>query len=355
MNHQTLRARRLVRVVALLLGLALALSACGGSAQTTDGDGRTPSAEAGGEPLTIVATTTILGDVASEVGGDGAEVTALMPPGSDPHNFEPSAQQLAQMQEADLIVANGGGLEAQLQSAVDEAERAGVPVFHAVDHVDTLTFDEAEHADAEEPAGENRSDGAHDDEHVDAGHSDGEHEHGSVDPHFWSDPTRTAAVARALGEETAALAANDAGVEARAGTYAQRLEDLDAEVRSMLSTVPEEQRTLVTNHESFGYFADHYGFEVVGTVIPSVSTGAEPSAQDLEELVTTVNEQQVRAIFAENTAPDQLAQTLAQEVGSDVQVVELYSDSLGEEGSEAPTYIDMVRVNAQRVSDALTD
>ena len=279
-----------------------------------------------------------------------------MPPGSDPHVFEPSAQQLVQMQQADLIVTNGGGLEAQLDSALDEAERTGVPVFRAIDHVDTLTFDGAGHA--EDADGDEH---AHDDEHSDEEHSGDEHTdegpedghaHGTVDPHFWTDPTRTAAVARALGDELTALAGNG-DVAARAAEYAQRLEDMDTEIRAMLSALPQAQRTLVTNHQAFAYFADRYDFEVVGTVIPGVSTDAEPSAQDLEQLVTTISTQSVGAIFVESTAPDQLARTLAQEVGSDVQVVELYSESLGEQGSEASTYLDMVRVNAGRISDAL--
>lgn len=331
---------------ALAIACALLLSACGGGAGTDDAS---PTGGTDTGATTVVATTTILGDVAAAIAPDDAEVIVLMPPGTDPHNFEPSARQLAEMQQADLIVANGGGLEVQLDAALDEAAQAGVPVFRAVDHVDLLAYEPGAEHEAEHGGSEHDDGGS---EHAgDADHADGGE--GTIDPHVWTDPLRMADVARALGERLDALAGGDGDAVARADAYAEDLAALDRETAQVLAVVPEDRRTLVTNHEAFAYFADRYGFTVVGTVIPGVSTGAEPSARDLEDLAATIRAQDVSAIFAEASAPTELAQTLADEVGAGVRVVALYSESLDEPGSDAATYIDMVRVNAQRIADAL--
>lgn len=318
--------QRSIRISAMVFVLALLLNACGSFGET--------SAGGAGDPLSVVATTTILADVTSNVTGAAAEVTTLMEPGSDPHNFEASAQQLAALQTADLIVANGGNLEEHLLGSLAEAERAGVAVFSATDHIEPLTFN-----------------GEHD--HDEEAHADEDHDEDSVDPHFWTDPIRMADVARALGEQIGELSGDVDTVTGRADDYAAQLEELDADIDDTLAAIPEDDRTLVTNHEAFNYFADRYDFTIVGTVIPGLSTGAEPSARDLEELVHTIEQHQVNAVFTENTAPEQLPQTLAAEVGTGIQVVELHSDSLGQEGSGATTYIDMLATNAELVRQAL--
>jgi zinc/manganese transport system substrate-binding protein len=254
-----------------------------------------------------------MGDVAIRVAGDMADVSVLMPIGADPHNFEPSAQQQAQMLDADLIVASGGGLEASLRAPLAEAERAGVPVFTAAEQVELI----------------------------------------ASDPHFWMDPVRMAAAVRELGTQIDAIGEDGRG-RRQADAYAAQLEELDGEVRDLLTDIADDRRTLVTNHDAFRYFAERYDFRIVGTVIPGVSTGAEPSAQDLEELARTVAREDVAAIFVETVASDDLAETLAREAGTDVEVVELYSGSLGDQGSPAATYRDMLRTDAQRISAALS-
>jgi zinc/manganese transport system substrate-binding protein len=336
-----------MELVPFVLVGSLLLAGCGtGTSSSGDATGGAPEGR-----LSIVATTTILADVTNQVAGDAAELTTVMDVGADPHNFEASARQLAEMQQADLIVANGGNLEEHLLQPLAESERAGVPVFHATDHIATLTLGGGvEHADEPEP-----DEAAHADEetHVEDGADEAHAEEGSVDPHFWLDPVRMADVSRALGEQIGELSDNPEAVAARAEDYAAQLEQLDGEIGEILAEVPDDARTLVTNHESFNYFADRYGFTVVGTVIPSVTTGAEPSAQDLEALAHTVEQAQVRAVFAENTAPEKLAQTLAAEVRSEVQVVELFSDSLGGEGSGAATYVELLTTNAELIREAL--
>ena len=134
--------------------------------------------------------------------------------------------------------------------------------------------------------------------------------------------------------------------------YLDALEALDAEVEALVATVPPDDRLLVTNHEVFGYFADRYDFEVVGAIIPGGSTLAEPSAAELADLVRQIDERGVPAMFAETSSPTRLAEALAAE-GADVEVVELYSESLGEPGSPGDTYLGMVRTNAERIAAAL--
>jgi zinc/manganese transport system substrate-binding protein len=304
--------RRLpVAAVAVPL-LALALAACG------DDDG---AAGASGDRPHVVVTTNVLGDVVSELVGDEADVDVIMPPGVAPHEFQASAEQVAAMRDADVLITNGAGFEEGLTETIEAAEQDGVPTFAAIDAVDTLQLE-------------------------------GD---GGTDPHFFTDPARMAAAAQGIADflvdEVPGL---DTPTFARqAGATVDELDALDAEVERTLSVVPGDRRTLVTNHEVFGYFADRYGFDVVGAVIPAGTTQAEPSAEQLDELAHTIEEQHVPAIFVETSSPTRLADALADEVG-DVDVVELFTESLGDEGSGGETYAAMMRTNAGRIADALT-
>ena len=305
----------------LLAGVGCSSDDSGGS----DGDG--PH---------IVVTTSILGDVVTEVtAGTGADVEVIMPLGADPHEFSPSTRQAEAMLEADLLVVNGADFEEGMHDVLDRVEEGSTPVFAFADHVELLPFAETEEEHAEEES---------EDEHTD-------------DPHIWTDPTRIAAAVPALADALTGVEGLDAtAVEAGADEYVTALEELDAEIESTLAPIPEERRVLVTNHEVFGYFADRYGFEVVGTVIPSGTTLAEPSSGELEDLAAVVEDRGVPAIFAETTQSTQLAEALAGSVGGDVEVevVELYTESLGEPGSGADTYLGLMRTDADLIAGALT-
>lgn len=305
-----------VRTVALSSVLLLVGAACGDGSTATD-SGR----------LSIVVTHSILGDVVGNVVGDGADVSVLMPRDVDPHAFEPSARQVEAMRSADLVVANGLGLEPSLTDVLADAEDDGARVLEMALRIDPIPFAEV---------------GADDDE--------GE---GSLDPHFWTDPLRVARAVRALGEYLSGL---DDGTdwEAAAGRYAAELEALDAEIRETLSVVPADDRKLVTNHEVFGYFAARYEFEVLGVVIPGGTTLAEPNARDLAELAETLEAAGVRAIFGETTQANDLAETLRSEAGVEAEIVELFTESLGPPGSPAATYVGMMRTNAERIAAALS-
>ena len=301
-----------------VLAAAISLSACS-STPTVSG------------PVEVVATTTMLGDVTKRIVscGDG-NVTVLMPVGSDPHEFTPSSDQVAQMVRANLVVANGLGLEEGLEQALESAQADGAQVLTIADKVDPIEF------------------GGHDHSNTD------EHAHGSEDPHFWMDMNRMADGAELIGGELTSLTGDDAyttcGVE-----VAGEIRAAEAEVRTLLEAVPAEKRILVTDHDSLGYLADAYGYEVVGTVIPGGSTLGEPSSAELADLVATMRAEGATTIFSGVGNPTAVANAVATELGGEVTVVALYEGSLGGPGSGAESYIEMMRSNASVISGALQD
>lgn len=302
----------MLRKSLLALVAALTVASCGGSS----------SGSASGRPI-IAVTTNILGDVVRQVIGDLAQVDVVMPPGASPHEFQASAQQIAALREADALVVNGAGFEEGLLDAVAAATKDGVPTFEAISSVDALPLPGAATGDA-------------------------------VDPHFFTDPHRMAVAVTALGEflVTAVPALPADQVRAHAAAYAATLDSLDADIAAMVATLPAARRKLVTNHEVFSYFADRYGFEVIGAIIPGGGTAAETDAQAISRLAATITSAGVPAIFADTSSPTKLADALAGEAGG-VKVVELYSESLGKPGTPGGTYVDLLRTDAQRITDAL--
>jgi zinc/manganese transport system substrate-binding protein len=280
-------------------------AACGGGARAGAGDARP----------TVVVTTSILGEMVRNVVGDQAAVEVIEPIGADPHEFSPSTRQAEAMVGADLLVVNGAGLEQSMRGVIQDADA----VFTVADHVHLRTVA------------------------------------GGVDPHVWTDPREMATAMRALGSRVADLRGVDrTTVERQAEAYAARLDALDAEIATTLAPIPPARRKLVTNHDAFGYFGARYGLQVIGAVIPSLTTSASTSASDLEALAALTRKERVPAIFAETTQPAKLARALADEVGGDVKVVELYTESLGKPGSAADTYVGMLRTDAHRIAEALS-
>lgn len=322
-----------LHVLAALAGSTLlTLSACS-STPTVSG------------PVEVVATTTVLGDVTQRIVscGDGS-LTVLMPIGSDPHEFTPSSDQVATMVRANLVVANGLGLEEGLAQALESAEADGAQVLTIADKVDPIEFGVHGHDHGSEAKDEH----AHEDEHED------EHEHGSEDPHFWLDMNRMADGAEIIGDELTAMTGDEA--YAACGTeVATEIRGAEAEVRALLESVPADKRILVTDHDALGYLADAYGYEVVGTVIPGGSTLGEPSSADLVDLVATMRAEGVTTIFSGIGNSTAVADAVATELGDDVQIVPLYEASLGGPGSGAESYLDMMRSNASAISTALQD
>ncbi len=304
--------------------IGLLLQACGNGQET---------AETG---LRVVATTTILGDVVRNVTGDAAQVEVLMPVGADPHDFQASAAQVRLLNEADLVVANGLGLEEGISDVLASAEGDGAELLEIGPLLDPLPpsaidNDHAEHEEEE----------------------DVDHDHGEHDPHVWMDPRR---MAQAAGLIASRLAEIDPSIDwaSIAAPYAEELIAIDAEVVGILAAIPEEDRKLVTNHDSMGYFAKRYGFSVVGTVIPGGSTLGEPSSEQLAELIDTIRSEQVRAIFVDSTAPTDLAEAIAEEIEEEVAVVVLHTGSLGDPGSNTDTLAGLLVENARNIAAGLS-
>lgn len=324
--------------------------------------------------LRVVATTTLIADVARNVGGDLVDVTAIIPAGADTHTYNPTPRDVAGIASADVVLVNGASLEESLLDILLSAAAsepvvvsAGVPVLGGHTHDDEDDHDEDDHASGYEVIGilghsaecelrEHDDDHADEDDHdadEDMGADDG-HDHGNCDPHVWTDPANVMIWAGNIAAAFAAADPENAAVyEANAAAYSAQLEALDEEIRALVDTIPAEDRVIVTNHEFLAYFAHAYGFEVVGTVIPSVSTLAEANPQTIIALVEVIRAEGVRAIFAEISVPQALAQAVAAEAGFDVQVVTLYSDSLSAADGPAATYIDYLRHNATTIVAAL--
>ncbi len=341
--------------LALVFGAAaLVVTGCADDDETASAGG----GDGAGVPA-VVVTTNILGDVVREVVGDAAEVEVVMPLGTDPHDFEVSAQQAEAMVDADFLVVNGAGFEETLLGTIESVEEEGVPTFAFADHMTLRAYAEGEGEDEHAEDGEDGEDEeAHAGEEDGEADAEGEDEHAGEqegdDPHVWTDPAMMADAVEALGDDLAAIEGIDAdAVTEGAAAYAEELRALDTEIEEILAAVPDDRRVLVTNHEVFGYFADRYDFEVVGAVIPSGTTQAEPSSAELEALADTITDEGVGAIFAETTGSTALADALAEAVGGDIEVTELFTESLGEEGSGAETYVDMMRLDAELIRDAL--
>jgi zinc/manganese transport system substrate-binding protein len=370
MKHHRIRSS-----IVVLAGLSLVVASCGSDStaepersepettatlESSAGDeaATAPTESAVTEPAdveelpTIVVTTNILGDVVSEVVGESANVVTIMPVGADPHDFQASAQEVDVMVNADALIVNGEGFEEGLLDVIENATDEGVATFEAMSVVESLEFGASGHDHGEEEHGdEEHGDEEHGDETTDEEH---DHDHSGVDPHFFTDPMRMAAAVDGIVAflQTEIDFADPAAVDASAAAYIAELDAVDAEVEGLVALIPEERRVLVTNHEVFGYLADRYGFEIVGVVIPGGSTTDSVSAGELAELAEVIEAEGVPAIFTDTSSSDQLVQTLAAEVG-DIAVVALFTESLGEAGSDGETYLDMVRSNGQRIADAL--
>ena len=366
--------------------------------------------------LSVVTTTSIVADWVENIGGDSVEVFSLVPRGADPHGFQPGARDVARVADADLVLTIGLGLEESwLVELLQNAARDPASIIELADAIEPIEFGEThiedvefleeinhivqeveegeigaeegleevaevleglEHHEEEEAEGEGEmeepsehvaeileqfqsgqieaEEAIEEIEHV-AGEGEEEHEghgHGVHDPHFWFDPLRVKVASIEIATQLAMM--DPAGVQtytANATAYVAQLEELHAWTEQQVAMLPEERRLLVTSHDSLGYFAELYDFSVVGVIL-GTTTEAEPSAEDLAELTHEVEELGVPAIFGETTVSERLANAVATESGA--RLVRLYSGSLDSPGTEAGTYIDMVRTNVERIVEALS-
>jgi ABC-type Zn uptake system ZnuABC Zn-binding protein ZnuA len=301
-------------VVLLSLGAVGLLAGCGAASSAP--------ARAGG--VKVVVTTTQLGDFVREVGGDRAQVVQILQPNSDPHEYEPRPDDVKALLDAPLVFESGNDLDAWMGKVVRES--GGNP------RIVTL-------ADSNVARVPGESSGPEASRH---------------DPHWWHDPRNVAAAISLIRD--ALTRANPAarGVYARnARAYLARLARLDAGIAACMHRVPAAQRKLVTDHDAFGYFARRYGIEVIGAVIPSQTTQAQPSAGDVARLVATIRRERVHAVFPESSVSPKLARAIAAETGASSSYT-LYGDTLGPAGSDGATYLAMERHNADAMVRGFT-
>jgi ABC-type Zn uptake system ZnuABC Zn-binding protein ZnuA len=291
--------------------------------------------ELAGAPLKVIATTSMIGDVVAQVGGEAIDLTTLMGAGQDPHSYQPGARELTAVANADVILVNGWDLE---EALVHDLEQIGgnTPLIALSANIAPLTLGADEHDEEDE---------AHEEEGDDHGHS-------GADPHVWFSIENVVQWTRNVAQILSDLdPANAETYASNAAAYQAELAELAAYAEAQLSQIPEERRFLVTNHDAFGYLARDYGFTVLGTVIPGMSTLAEPSARDLAGLIEVMQEHGVCSIFTETTVSDALAQTVVGELShcDEVRVVKLYTGAVGPAGSGADSYIGMFRTNVDAI------
>ena len=308
-------------LLASLLAGALAAAGCGDEEQTQTG------------ALRVMATSTFLADIAQNVAGDRFTVQSLAPRDTDLHAFEPTPRDVATVSGSDLLILNGGGLEETLEDTLRTAA------------ADT-TFVEA--SGGITPRKPQPGEPLHE-----RHHEGGEDRADEADPHFWLDPTLVKTYVENIRDAfIAADPEGEAEYTTNAAAYTAQLDELDTWIRDEVATIPEEDRLLVMNHVSHGYFADRYGFRIVGAVIPSVATGESPTAKQLAGLTETIRTEGVRAVFVDLGENPRLADQIAAETGI-VVVDDLRPHSLSEPNGEASTYIDMMKHDTQQIVSAL--
>lgn len=291
-----------------------------------------PSAAAQGSKLKVVATFSVLEDWLKNIGGDAIELSTIVPAGGDTHSFDPTPEQVAAIADANLIFEIGLGFETWLDDMVKASGTSATRVVVS-EGITVRTLTEGEDHDEHEHESDASPESGHD------------HDHGDTDPHIWGNVqnaiTACGTIATALGQGDLDLRATFQGAH---DAYVGQLGKLDAWVKAQIGTVPADERRIVTSHDALGYYTDAYGIEIVATILGLSTEEAEPSAKQIAELVDQIKAAKVKAMFPENIENPQLLESVAQEAGVKVGAT-LYTDALGEPGSNGDTYIKMITWN----------
>jgi ABC-type Zn uptake system ZnuABC Zn-binding protein ZnuA len=308
-----------LRVAAAAMALLTVLGACGSDKSKAAGSATSPA----GTVLDVVTTTTQTTDFVRNIGGDKVKVYAVLTANVDPHDYEPTPADLQAIATADVLVKNGVGLEQWFERTIKSADPHGEIVDASVG--------------------------------VTIRQGNGTDEEANGDPHIWHNPQNAKImvtnIAKALER---ADTADTPTFEANLAAYAAKLDALDNDVRAQLATLTNKK--IVTNHDAFGYYIDHYGLQYVGSVIPSFDTQAELSPADVESLVNKIKAEGVKAVFSESSLPPKTAQAIATEAGVKVVAGDdaLYGDTLGPDGSDGDTYLKMEEHNTREIVSNLT-
>jgi ABC-type Zn uptake system ZnuABC Zn-binding protein ZnuA len=285
-------------IFALILSLIFVLSACS-------------SPESDSDSLKIVVSTSIIADVAEQISGGIFEMVVLLPSGVDPHGYQPAPQDIAAITDAEIVLINGYGLEEFLNSILDEnlLNKKIITVSEGV-------------------------------------------EINSGDPHVWMDPANVMIWVENIADAFVVLKPDmENEIRANAESYIQQLQELDAWIMGSVGQIPEQNRVLVSDHLSLGYFANRYGFEQAGTITQSASSLAEPSASELADLIDLIREMNLPAIFIGQESNPDLAERLTTDL--EIKMIELFIGSLSPEDGPAGSYLDMMRFNVEAITSAL--
>jgi len=302
-------------IIGCILSLALFAAGCGGE----DDPAGSGSADGGSAaPLPVVATTMQLQDFTRQVGGDRVEVTGILGTEAEPHEYQPTPEDADAISDAQVVVENGANLDEWLNDLLANAGSDARRVT-AAEGIELLPTEE---------------------------------EGFPGDPHVWHDPS---GAKRMVDNIAAGLSAADpegrAAYERNAEAYKDQLDAMAEQIREMFAPVPPEERNLVTTHDAFGYFARAYDVDIVGSVLPTITTESEPSARQVRRLVEEIQREEVEVIFTEEAVDPQIERQVAQEAGAQVST-SLYADVLGGEGSGAETFIDAELANARAMLEA---
>ncbi len=286
-----------------VLALSLVLIACSG------GSSEAGCPEIDGRELNVVATTPMIGEFVSQVGGDSINLTVLMPPEADPHTYEPAPQDAGKIADADLVFYTGLMYEpAPLIELLENSVCGSEALAEVGESVFPIEFKEGGHDDHDEEGHDDHDEEGHDDHHG--------HNHGAYDPHFWFDPNRVAYAAEFIESKLVEFdPSNSAAYEAAGEAYADELRGLTSQVSELISSIPSQNRQLITTHESLGYLEAKFGLEVLSTIIPDLDSSNEISPSQLVGVIDVIEDNNVKVIFIEAEAPSVYAETIVAETG----------------------------------------
>ncbi|WP_458118921.1 metal ABC transporter substrate-binding protein [Paenibacillus sp. Z6-24] len=337
--------RKLLTLPAVfILGMSTVLAGCGNDSPSTSG---TTPGQGSTDKLQIVTSFYPMQEFTSKIAGDLADVQVLVPPGTEPHDWEPTPQDIAKITEADMVVYNGAGLESWMTQVQDAVGTSGPKMVEASKDIQVMDgySEEEEHAGEEEAhAGEEAHDHA-----AEKGH---DHDHGGMDPHVWLSPMQAQTEVRNIETALSELAPDHAAdFKKNADAYLAELKQLDEDYKTNLSNT--KRKDFITQHTAFGYLARDYGLTQVG--ISGLSPEEEPTAAKMAEVVDFAKQNNVKTIFFETLVSSKVADTIANEVGAETAVLNPLEGLTSEQAAAGEDYISVMRENLAALTKALNE
>ncbi len=284
------------------------------------------SSKVASDKLKVVTTTTQLYDITKNIVGENVDLAVIFSSNTDPHEYQPTPADIEKLQSADLIIFNGVDLEHAIEDTIEESSAQKLNASESLEILES---------------------------HEEQSETEEDHGHEAGDPHIWFDVSNVIKIVTSIKNKISEMDSDNLEIyRTNTGEYLNELEALDTYIKIQIQRIPEENRKLVTNHDAFGYYVKAYDLEYVGSVIPSLSTEDQPTPAETAELIQKIKEQNVKAIFIENTASTKLASQIANETGTKV-ISTLFGDTLGREGSKGDTYIEMMMFNTLEIVKAL--